>query len=602
MRRWTRPRRRARRRAAGQRRRRESATGDPSGGPSSNDAENASDGAPNVAGADNPASFTWVLSDQSDAAAGLADGRYGAVVTIPKDFSAAATSPADAPSSATTATLQIRTSPRRARWTARSPRSSPRPPPARWDPAHPGLPVQGAGLVRHPDSNSGTRPTVRPSSPTARASSPPAPPVWLTGPASSLTAWASSPTARTSRRGWRPCPAARTASRQGVRKVGGGADSLAGGVRQLSSGASDLASGLDQIAAADSQSADRAAAAVPGAQQFAAGDQQAADGVTGPGGISDAPGASASGRRSCPAGSPTCSTPWTAWPRAARRQRHRLQCADRHHRGAAGRGHLPGQPDGHRGGRPARSRPDAAARSVHAWQPADAAGAGSHPDAAGRRGAGPGRRGAGLRRRAAHARHASAGPRPARIGSPTGPRSPQRARSRSLRGRLGRERCGQARRRGPAVRRGRLAARRRCAAVGRRGAVARRRRVPGRLRCGRRGGRGNNLAHGLDQAVAKIPAYSDSEATSLAQVVADPVEATAAAPACSARARCRSCWRSRCGWAAGDVPRARAAEPRRAGLHPRLRALALDSFGPAAAIGVVQGGRRCTAVVASRWI
>lgn len=35
--------------------------------------------------------FTWVLSDAADAAAGLADGRYATVVTIPENFSRAAT-------------------------------------------------------------------------------------------------------------------------------------------------------------------------------------------------------------------------------------------------------------------------------------------------------------------------------------------------------------------------------------------------------------------------------------------------------------------------------------------------------------------------------
>ncbi|MBL5972606.1 MAG: YhgE/Pip domain-containing protein [Candidatus Leucobacter sulfamidivorax] len=38
------------------------------------------------------AGFTWVLTDESDAAAGLDDGRYTAIVTIPENFSAAATS------------------------------------------------------------------------------------------------------------------------------------------------------------------------------------------------------------------------------------------------------------------------------------------------------------------------------------------------------------------------------------------------------------------------------------------------------------------------------------------------------------------------------
>jgi putative membrane protein len=47
--------------------------------------------------------FAWVLTDSEDAGDGLADGRYAAVVTIPKDFSARATS-----YSTTTATRRSR--------------------------------------------------------------------------------------------------------------------------------------------------------------------------------------------------------------------------------------------------------------------------------------------------------------------------------------------------------------------------------------------------------------------------------------------------------------------------------------------------------------
>ena len=55
--------------------------------------------------------YTWVLSDAADAEAGLADGRYTAVVTVPKDFSARATSTASGkPMDATQAVLDVRTS------------------------------------------------------------------------------------------------------------------------------------------------------------------------------------------------------------------------------------------------------------------------------------------------------------------------------------------------------------------------------------------------------------------------------------------------------------------------------------------------------------
>jgi putative membrane protein len=54
--------------------------------------------------------FTWVLTDQKDAEAGIADGSYVAVVTIPKNFSKAATSTAGTDGAATQATIDVRTS------------------------------------------------------------------------------------------------------------------------------------------------------------------------------------------------------------------------------------------------------------------------------------------------------------------------------------------------------------------------------------------------------------------------------------------------------------------------------------------------------------
>ncbi|GAB3163308.1 hypothetical protein GCM10027258_83460 [Amycolatopsis stemonae] len=54
--------------------------------------------------------YDWVLTDADDAAAGLADGSYAATVTIPKDFSARATSAATGkPLEARQAQLQVRT-------------------------------------------------------------------------------------------------------------------------------------------------------------------------------------------------------------------------------------------------------------------------------------------------------------------------------------------------------------------------------------------------------------------------------------------------------------------------------------------------------------
>jgi putative membrane protein len=52
--------------------------------------------------------FAWVITDKADAADGLASGKYSAVITIPKDFSAAATSTANA-ADARTATIRLQT-------------------------------------------------------------------------------------------------------------------------------------------------------------------------------------------------------------------------------------------------------------------------------------------------------------------------------------------------------------------------------------------------------------------------------------------------------------------------------------------------------------
>lgn len=58
------------------------------------------------------AGFTWVLTDEEDGSAGIDDGRYAAVVTIPENFSAAATSFARGPAEAETATIELQTSDR----------------------------------------------------------------------------------------------------------------------------------------------------------------------------------------------------------------------------------------------------------------------------------------------------------------------------------------------------------------------------------------------------------------------------------------------------------------------------------------------------------
>ncbi|MCT9820742.1 YhgE/Pip family protein [Microbacterium sp. W1N] len=57
-----------------------------------------------------PSNLTWTISNADDAAEGLADGTYNAVVTIPENFSAAATSTAPG-STPERATIEVSTSP-----------------------------------------------------------------------------------------------------------------------------------------------------------------------------------------------------------------------------------------------------------------------------------------------------------------------------------------------------------------------------------------------------------------------------------------------------------------------------------------------------------
>lgn len=61
---------------------------------------------------DQETNYTWVITDASDAKTGLADGSYTAVVTIPKNFSAAATSFSGDAADAERARLDVQTSDR----------------------------------------------------------------------------------------------------------------------------------------------------------------------------------------------------------------------------------------------------------------------------------------------------------------------------------------------------------------------------------------------------------------------------------------------------------------------------------------------------------
>ena len=67
---------------------------------------------PGVDDSDRAMNFTWLLTDESDAAAGLDDGRYATVITIPKNFSSAATSMSRGADEAERATINVQTSDR----------------------------------------------------------------------------------------------------------------------------------------------------------------------------------------------------------------------------------------------------------------------------------------------------------------------------------------------------------------------------------------------------------------------------------------------------------------------------------------------------------
>jgi len=64
-----------------------------------------------VEGSEVDANYDWVVTDEADATAGLADGTYAAVVTIPENFSAAATSFASGDGKPEQATIDITSPP-----------------------------------------------------------------------------------------------------------------------------------------------------------------------------------------------------------------------------------------------------------------------------------------------------------------------------------------------------------------------------------------------------------------------------------------------------------------------------------------------------------
>lgn len=230
----------------------------------------------NVSGSDSSGNFTWVVTNADDAAAGLADGRFATVVTIPSNFSAAATSTADA-ARAQRATIDIKVSDRSK--IADSAVAQ----------AVTGTAVRVLGqqlttaylqnvLVGFSTlhdklgeaSDGATKLATGAQSLSTGAQQ-------LASGAGQVGTGAQSLASGTAQ-----LATGIGALQSGAGSLSGGASSLASGVRQVSGGASSLASGLDQLAAQTSSAAATAKAAVPGAQAFASGLQQLSDGVNAP--------------------------------------------------------------------------------------------------------------------------------------------------------------------------------------------------------------------------------------------------------------------------------------------------------------------------------
>jgi len=229
-----------------------SASAVPSASPTASTASTASSSVANVSGSDASTNFTWVITDASDAAAGLADGRYATVVTIPSDFSAAATSTATDPTHPTRATIGIAMSDR-ARIV---------------DTAVAQAVTSTAVRVLGQQLTTTYLQNVFVGFDTLHGSL-----AQAADGAGSLASGAQSLTGG----------AQQLAT--GAGQVGTGATSLATGLGTLSSGATTLASSLDQLATQTSAAARSAAAGVPGAQQLASGLSALSAGVNGTGGL-----------------------------------------------------------------------------------------------------------------------------------------------------------------------------------------------------------------------------------------------------------------------------------------------------------------------------
>lgn len=181
--------------------------------------------------ADPPATFTWVLTNAGEAAAGLAAGRYAAVVTVPATFSADATSYSGPASSARQATLQVQTTPASA-WL---------------DPAITAVVTQQAAAALNRQLIGS----------------------YLGGVYDGFNTIGESIGSAADGAQQLSAGAAQTAD--GTARVATGAEDLAAGLDELASGAADLAAGLDRLATSSSGLPADTAALARGSAAVAAG-------------------------------------------------------------------------------------------------------------------------------------------------------------------------------------------------------------------------------------------------------------------------------------------------------------------------------------------
>lgn len=196
------------------------------------------------------AGFTWVLTDETDAAAGLDSGEYAAVVTIPENFSSAATSFAraatDPDEQPEVATIDIQTSDRG----------------RLLDAALSNIVVNTATSVLNEQLGSGFVGGVF---------------VGMSELGAGLDEAASG--AQQLARGSSQLADGTAELATGTSELASGASQLSGGASQLASGVGELSGGAQQLAAGADGLAGGASELAAGAQQAAAGGAQLADGL-----------------------------------------------------------------------------------------------------------------------------------------------------------------------------------------------------------------------------------------------------------------------------------------------------------------------------------